>query len=210
MEKGPVWDPHTGQRIGEASNPGPERDKEMQLASALLAVLQSFKEQVDQRSVHTAMQDQRKDPASKTFEATERATGPQEVSLASRLLSVLQEALFSVGQTARLLKGSVRRCRLGSPPGPLRGRRPHATRPLARSLLVVPGRSRLNPKPKRTKLRPRNNTDLRSSPPLLLLSAPPNGIKPLRSHPSSRCVRPSSKVTSCPGTSWLPKTVVRA
>ena len=75
-----VWDPRTGQRIGEASNPGPEPDKEMQLASALLAVLQSFKEQVDQRSVHTAMQDQRKDPASKTFEATERATASRSVA----------------------------------------------------------------------------------------------------------------------------------
>ena len=57
-----VWDPHTGQRIGEASNPGPDPDKEMQLASALLAVLQSFKEQGEQRSVNKGMQEQQKGP----------------------------------------------------------------------------------------------------------------------------------------------------
>ena len=182
------WQPHTGQRIGEASNPGPEPDKEMQLASALLAVLQSFKEQVDQRSVHTAMQDQRKDPASKTFEATERATGPQEVSLASRLLSVLQEALkqgWSDSKVAERVGQKVQTwISSRTSPGEKAPRNPAAgSVPSSRPRQVT-----LKPETKEDKTQTPKQHRSEVKPLLLLLSALPNGIKPLKSHPSSRAL----------------------
>ena len=87
------WDPHIGQRIGEASNPGPDPDREMQLASALLEVLQSFKEQNQQSGVCTGSHVQPKNPVSRESATADKTKGPQSVSLASRLLSVLQDAL---------------------------------------------------------------------------------------------------------------------
>ena len=65
----------------------------MQLASALLEVLQSFKEQNQQCDACTGSHVQPKRPVSRESATADKTKGPQSVSLASRLLSVLQDAL---------------------------------------------------------------------------------------------------------------------
>ena len=90
---GEDWDPYKGQRVGEASNPGPpEVDPEANLASALLSVLQSYKE-ASQTAGATAKPAAGEGLGPKAPTTSSKNPAPQGASLATRLFSVLQEAL---------------------------------------------------------------------------------------------------------------------
>ena len=74
------WDPYVGTRVGEAAHPGPDANQQdSRLAAALLEVLQGFRNSDS--------------PQAKADKVDAPHSGQQSTSLASRLFSVLQEAL---------------------------------------------------------------------------------------------------------------------